>query len=247
MGRKPHRSDDRADVPDELLDRCRAGDESAWDELWGLLRRPLEALAGRMISTRAISGRLRPEEEAPDFLDHLCLLTLQGKGLHKYQRREEPFMAWLLKCAGNHFKDRSAWVGRGGVSSSEEAEEAPAPPASTEAESLRERGHGCLAGLSGMSVEQRVLFKLVYVLHAARKRAQEGEVVELCRLDADEAAWLASRPGFPGADVHPQDSASLMSVLQGCKNISVVAGWLGKKPGTVYVTFHRVRKQLGLR
>jgi RNA polymerase sigma-70 factor (ECF subfamily) len=79
---------------DDLLPRCRAGDEGAWRELVALHTRKVFGLAYRF------TGRV---DEAEDLTQEIFIKVYRT--LDRYRENDGPFPAWLTAVARNHAID----------------------------------------------------------------------------------------------------------------------------------------------
>jgi RNA polymerase sigma-70 factor (ECF subfamily) len=79
---------------DDLLPRCRRGDEGAWHELVTLHGRKVFGLAYRF------TGRA---DEAEDLTQEIFIKVY--KTLDRYREAEGPFQGWLMAVARNHAID----------------------------------------------------------------------------------------------------------------------------------------------
>jgi RNA polymerase sigma-70 factor (ECF subfamily) len=79
---------------DDLLPRCRAGDEVAWRDLVTLHNRKVFGLAYRF------TGRV---DEAEDLTQEVFVKVYRT--LDRYRETEGPFSAWLMAVARNHAID----------------------------------------------------------------------------------------------------------------------------------------------
>jgi RNA polymerase sigma-70 factor (ECF subfamily) len=79
---------------DDLLPRCRRGDESAWHELVTLYSRKVFGLAYRF------TGRA---DEAEDLTQEIFIKVY--KTLDRYRAADGPFPGWLMAVARNHAID----------------------------------------------------------------------------------------------------------------------------------------------
>ncbi len=79
---------------DDLLPRCRRGDEGAWQELVSLHTRRVFGLAYRF------TGRV---DEAEDLTQEIFIKVY--KTLDRYRETDGPFAGWLMTVARNHAID----------------------------------------------------------------------------------------------------------------------------------------------
>ena len=79
---------------DDLLDRCRRGDEAAWRDLVGRYTRKVFGLAYRF------AGRV---DEAEDLTQEIFIRVYQN--LDRYQPAAAAFQTWLITVARNHAID----------------------------------------------------------------------------------------------------------------------------------------------
>jgi RNA polymerase sigma-70 factor (ECF subfamily) len=79
---------------DDLLPRCRRGDEGAWHELVTLYSRKVFGLAYRF------TGR---SDEAEDLTQEIFIKVY--KTLDRYRESDGPFQGWLMAVARNHAID----------------------------------------------------------------------------------------------------------------------------------------------
>jgi RNA polymerase sigma-70 factor (ECF subfamily) len=79
---------------DDLLTRCRSGDEGAWRELVGLYTRKIFGLAYRF------TGRV---DEAEDLTQEIFIKVY--KTLDRYREADGSFPAWLMAVSRNHAID----------------------------------------------------------------------------------------------------------------------------------------------
>ena len=96
-GRRPSAGDSEPHLSttvDDLLPRCRSGDEGAWHELVTLHNRRVFGLAYRF------AGRV---DEAEDLTQEIFIKVY--KTLDRYREAEGPFPGWLMAVARNHAID----------------------------------------------------------------------------------------------------------------------------------------------
>jgi RNA polymerase sigma-70 factor (ECF subfamily) len=96
-GRKPSAGDSEPHVSttvDDLLPRCRSGDEGAWHELVTLYNRKVFGLAYRF------TGRV---DEAEDLTQEIFIKVY--KTLDRYREADGAFPGWLMAVARNHAID----------------------------------------------------------------------------------------------------------------------------------------------
>jgi RNA polymerase sigma-70 factor (ECF subfamily) len=96
-GRRPPARDSERQLStsvDDLLPRCRRGDEGAWHELVNLYTRRVFGLAYRF------TGRV---DEAEDLTQEIFIKVYRT--LDRYRGSDGPFPAWLMAVARNHAID----------------------------------------------------------------------------------------------------------------------------------------------
>jgi RNA polymerase sigma-70 factor (ECF subfamily) len=96
-GRRPSARDSESPLSttvDDILPRCRSGDEGAWHELVTLFNRRVFGLAYRF------TGRV---DEAEDLTQEIFIKVY--KTLDRYREADGSFQAWLMAVARNHAID----------------------------------------------------------------------------------------------------------------------------------------------
>jgi len=155
-------------VPPELVERCRQGDRSAFEELVRLTHRRVYSLAYRLVNDRS---------DAEDVAQEAYLRVFRG--IARF-REEAAFETWMHRivanCAMTHLRRRGRF---GALLRDEEAPELPTPDRAQELAVQRDE---LARGLASLPEGQRVtlLLKDVYGLSvrdiATELGIQEGAV-----------------------------------------------------------------------